>query len=167
MTFVMKRSALTLSLFATTAFLLATQPAFAEVRVNISGNEGSSNVSVNQEGSGESTTCVNGECTTKSGSNKSTVCINGDCTTSDNGNIDVQSQDGSSKVTVSNDAPPATEEPEKTEEKVAPTEKAPDAEAKKEVQEKKQMVEKEIESLTEKIKKELESLQNFLKGLFS
>jgi hypothetical protein len=80
------------------------QVAFADTSVDVSNNgDGSSNsVNVNSESNGQSTTCVNGNCTTTGGGSKSTVCINGKCTTTDNGNVDYSSSDGHDQVHIHN-----------------------------------------------------------------
>lgn len=176
----MKRSALLFNIFAVSALLLFAQPALAEVSVSVSGNEGSSNVSVQQESSGQSTTCINGECTTTGGSGKATVCINGECTTSDDGSIKIQSDDGSTKVDISNDVSVSSDEPSSMEEKEAVTE--PTITPDPVMEQKMDSLDQEIEDTTERIKErvkseesvlmsfikeELESLQKFINSLFS
>ena len=59
-------------------------------------------VNVNTQSSGQSVTCVNGNCTTTGGGSKSTVCVNGHCTTTDNGNVDYSSPDGHDQVHIHN-----------------------------------------------------------------
>ncbi len=85
-------------------FFIPTSIAFADTHVTVSNNGTGSNsdVSVNQQTSGQTTTCINGNCTTTGGGSHATVCINGKCTESDNGDIDAQSDDGHSQVHISN-----------------------------------------------------------------
>lgn len=59
-------------------------------------------VSVNSQSSGQSVTCINGNCTTTGGGSKSTVCVNGQCTTTDNGNVNYNSPDGHTHIEVNN-----------------------------------------------------------------
>ncbi len=94
----MKRAAI---LISTLGLLLFPSSAFAEVHVQVSNSEGSSQVNVSSETSGSSTVCHNGTCTTTGGENTSTVCINGTCTTT-NENVDYKSEDGTTKVEVNN-----------------------------------------------------------------
>ena len=103
----MKNSGLLYTLIAA-AFFIIPQTAFADVNVSVSGNDATSNVSVNSQTDGQSTTCVNGQCTSTGGGSHSTVCVNGKCTTSDNGNVDVQSDDGHSQVHINTNTSPAT-----------------------------------------------------------
>ena len=58
--------------------------------------------SVYNKSNGQSTTCINGTCTTTGGGSTSTVCINGNCTTSNDGNVDMQSDDGHTQVHIHN-----------------------------------------------------------------
>ncbi|MGI8419799.1 MAG: hypothetical protein ACR2LN_04090 [Candidatus Levyibacteriota bacterium] len=99
----MKYVAGSYSLIAVTVLLFLPRVAFADVNASVSGNAGDSNVSVDSQSQGQSTTCINGQCTTSGGGSHATVCVNGKCTTSDSGNIDVQSDDGHSQVHISND----------------------------------------------------------------
>jgi hypothetical protein len=84
--------------------LLIPQAAFADTSVAVSNNDiGSSNsVNVNSQSNGQTTTCVNGQCTTTGGGSKSTVCINGKCTSTDDGNVDYSSPDGNDQVHIHN-----------------------------------------------------------------
>lgn len=104
----MKHSGLFYTLIAAFSLLLFPQPAHAETNVTISGNDSTSQVSVNSETNSTSTTCVNGDCTTSGGENKSTVCINGNCTTSESGKLDIQSEDGSSEIHIDNATSPTS-----------------------------------------------------------
>lgn len=62
----------------------------------------SNNVQV-ETNTGNNTICVNGKCTTTSGStSKSKVCVNGKCYESDGGDLQVESEDGSTKVNIQN-----------------------------------------------------------------
>lgn len=83
--------------------LFIPQFVFADTSVDVSNNSDSSSnsVSVNSASSGQSVTCVNGNCTTTGGNSKSTVCINGHCTTTD-GNVDYSSSDGHDQVHIQN-----------------------------------------------------------------
>lgn len=96
----MKHSAIRYMLLAVIAVFIFPQTAAASVDVNISNNSDSSDnsVSVNSQSSGESITCINGQCTTTGEGTHSTVCINGNCTNSNSGNVDMQSSDGHSQV---------------------------------------------------------------------
>ena len=79
------------------ALLLITPlPVFADVHVTSTGD---SNVSVNESSSGQSTTCINGNCTTTGGGSHTKVCINGNCTETE-GNYDYDN--GKTSVHVSN-----------------------------------------------------------------
>lgn len=83
---------------------ISVQKANARTSVEISNNGqgASSNINVNTN-TGGNTICVNGKCTTTdNNSGKSTVCINGKCQTSEDGNLDMQSEDGNSKVHINN-----------------------------------------------------------------
>lgn len=97
----MKYSGLLYTLIAT-LFFFAPQIASADVHVSVSGNGSNSEVNVNSQSNGQSTSCVNGNCTTTGNDSHSTVCINGKCTNSENGSVDVQSDDGHSQVHISN-----------------------------------------------------------------
>src|SRR6266568_470159 len=100
----MKRQAGFYMLFALLAVFVLPRAAFADTDVNVSGNgDGStSHVSVNSQSSGQSVTCVNGNCTTTGGGSKTTVCHNGVCSTTDDGNVDYNSSDGHTQVHVHN-----------------------------------------------------------------
>ena len=100
----MKHSALVYTLMVILAVLLFPQVTFANTDVEVSNNgDGSSNsVSVNSQSSGQSVTCINGNCTTTGGGSKSTVCVNGHCSTTDDGNVDYSSPDGHNQVHIHN-----------------------------------------------------------------
>lgn len=68
----------------------------ADVHVTSTGD---SNVSVNESTSGQSTTCINGDCKTTGGGSHTKVCINGNCTETE-GNYDYDN--GKTSVHVSN-----------------------------------------------------------------
>ena|SRR3989344_6009309 len=75
--------------------LLISTPVFAaDIHVSSTGD---SNVSVNSQTTGESTTCINGKCETTGGESKTTVCVNGKCTESD-GNVDINENNVQVKV---------------------------------------------------------------------
>jgi hypothetical protein len=97
--------------------LLLPTAAFAEVSVNVSGNSdnANTNVSVNQQGSSQSTTCVNGKCTSTGSTGKTEVCTNGDCKSYD-GDVNYQSDDGTTKINVNNSTGQLSTTPEPTEE---------------------------------------------------
>lgn len=83
-------------LFSLPFFIFPTV-VFAAVNVSTTGD---SNVTVNQETKGESTTCINGKCTTTGGESKSKVCVNGKCYESDNGNLEVN--EGNTQINIKN-----------------------------------------------------------------
>lgn len=65
-------------------------------------SSGNSDVSVQSESRGTSTTCINGKCTSTGGGSYATACINGKCTTSDDGKMDIESDDGHSSIHINN-----------------------------------------------------------------
>lgn len=83
----------------------------AETSVTIENNGEGASSEVHVENSvGQSTNCVNGNCTTTDhGNNQATVCINGKCETSFNGNI--ERDENGAKVKVA--GPPLTPNPTK------------------------------------------------------
>lgn len=162
--------------------LLIPQAAYAEVKVDISGNEGSSRVNVNSQSTGTSTICQNGKCTTTEGESSSTVCINGKCSTS-NGDVNYESNDGTTRVQINSNTgnnsiivgtptsgPTKTPTPTKPEPTMDPDIQAEIEQAQKEAAEAEVRIKarmKEQESALEAfIKAELENLQKFLDGLF-
>src|SRR5579885_2168157 len=91
--------------------LLAAPQIFAEANTTIkvsNTNNSTSDINV-QNSTGESTVCINGNCTTTTGSdsNSTNVCINGTCYTSDTGNLDVQSDNGNNQVHIHTSPQPA------------------------------------------------------------
>lgn len=127
-----------------TLFGFAAAPAFAESRTN---------VSVTSD-TGSNTVCVNGECTTTSGENngESTVCVNGKCFDSKNGDVNYQSEDGNTKVTInSNSSVNVTQNGEKTIDianDVKPTIEQEVKAAKEELEGKKKEAEEKINEVT-------------------
>ena len=82
-------------LFSALLLLIFPQTADANIQVSTTGD---SNVTVNQETLGETTTCVNGKCTTTGGGGKTSACVNGKCYTSENGNLDIEENNGNTQV---------------------------------------------------------------------
>lgn len=112
----MKRSA-----FITTALLLLALPlsvsAESKTTVNVNSNTGSNTV------------CVNGKCTTSDGgTSTSKVCVNGVCHTNENGNVNYESPDGNTKVTINNNSTPAVVAQQNTNDSSETMEKTIDAE---------------------------------------
>jgi hypothetical protein len=163
------------------SFLLMPAVAYAEVNVDITGNESSSNVSVESESNGTSTICQNGKCTTTGGGSTSTVCVNGKCTTSGN-NVNYESEDGSTRIRINNNTtndPMPTSKPEVTK-GPTPT-KQPTPTIDPQIQKEIETAQKEAEAVQERIKQrvkdqesaieafikaELESLQKLLNTIF-
>ena len=83
-------------------FLFIVSPQVVKANQIKVSNNGSSDVSINQKVEGESTTCINGKCTTTGGSSNAKVCVNGECYESKDGNISVESKDGNTKVNITN-----------------------------------------------------------------
>ncbi|MGH9858262.1 MAG: hypothetical protein ACRD4B_10500, partial [Acidobacteriota bacterium] len=81
---------------------LTAHAATSHVSIENNSEGAHSSVQVNQEGSGQTTVCQNGRCTTTGGSSQSTVCLNGECKTYEDGNVDIQSDDGNTKVKINN-----------------------------------------------------------------
>lgn len=84
-------------LFSALLLLVFPQTAYANIQVSTTGD---SNVTVNQKTLGETTTCVNGKCTTTGGGGKTTVCINGVCHESEDGNLDIN--EGNTQIHIKN-----------------------------------------------------------------
>jgi len=82
-------------------FLPSTVSANVHVSVEGNGDNAQTSVSVNQQGSTQSTTCVNGSCSTSGATGKTEVCTNGECKTYD-GNVDYKSDNGNTKINVQN-----------------------------------------------------------------
>jgi len=83
-------------------FLFIVSPQVVKANQIKVSNNGSSDVSINQKVEGESTTCINGKCTTTGGSSNTKVCVNGECYESKDGSISVESKDGNTKVNINN-----------------------------------------------------------------
>ncbi len=175
----MKRTAILISTFS---LLLIPSPAFAEVNVQVSNSEGSSQVNVNSESTGTSTICQNGKCTTTGGESTSTVCINGKCTTT-NEDVNYQSEDGSTKVEVNNSGAKVEVSPIITnKENPTPTLSEPTITQNPEVEKKIAKVEEKVEEMQSQVKQrmkdkdsmigafiqsEIASLQNLIATLFN
>lgn len=162
----MKYSGLLYTLIAAAAFFILPQAAYADVNVSVSGNDGTSNVSVDSQTNGQTTTCVNGQCTTTGGGGHATVCVNGKCTTSDDGNIDVQSDDGHSKVHVKSNSDTApTAQPNALQPTAKPS-ITPDPtimQMRKDINNKVKQQESAIQKF---FREQMESLNNLFKNLF-
>ena len=140
--------------------------------------DASSTVNVHTEGSNQSTTCVNGNCTTTGSSGKSTVCINGNCTTSDTGDVNYNSDDGHTQVhintntdTVTGTPQPSadpTEDPEVSEDVPSitpnPTIHAEIAHAKKKIAAARKHVQKVQDAMKEHMKDHDAAISTFVKG---
>jgi len=78
-------------------FLIAPTISFA--RTTSVSTTGDSSVTVNQTSEGESTTCINGNCTTTGGKSSSNVCVNGKCYESDG---DLEVNENNAQVSIKN-----------------------------------------------------------------
>jgi len=87
-----------LLLFSLLLFITPSIVFAAESSVQVS-TTGDSNVSVNSESQGQTTTCINGECTTTGGGGKTTVCINGKCQET-SGDVNIEENNGNIKVNI-------------------------------------------------------------------
>lgn len=174
----MKRTALIIGIVS--LFVLPTV-VLAEVNVNVSNGESTSEVNVQSESSGTSTVCQNGKCTTSNGENSSTVCVNGKCTTSGE-DVDYKSEDGNTRIRINNNSTNVQVGPTDTDGTPFPTKPQPaitvDPEIEKEIEEAqkeseviqervKQRIKEQESALDAFIKAELESLQKFIDGLFN
>ena len=178
----MKRTAIITSVLALGISVILPQAAFAEVNVEVTGNDASSNVNVHQEGSSSTTICQNGKCTTTGGGSKSTYCVNGKCTTTDD-NVDYQSEDGNTRIKINNNSSDdevgptisVTKPPKPTITK--PTITITQEEIDKKVEEAEKKVDEAVERIKERaksndgalgafIKAEMNSLTDFLENLF-
>lgn len=163
----MKHSDTFYILFFLTAFLVLPSSAYASVNVNVSGN---ADVSVHQEGSSQSTTCINGSCTTSGGSSKTEICKNGNCQTFE-GNTNYESEDGSTKVHINNNSAPSSTTPTIT---VAPSVQPTIEEKKKELANNvaeaksnaKRMVKSHDAFISKFIKEEIASIQEIFDKFF-
>ncbi|HVA96639.1 MAG TPA: hypothetical protein VND99_03210 [Candidatus Acidoferrales bacterium] len=184
----MKYSAGLFTLIALLAVILIPHAAFADTNISVSNNADSANssVSVNSQSSGQSISCVNGNCTTTGGGSKTTVCHNGQCTTTDNGNVDYQSDDGHTQIHVDNNTggndvtPTITPEPTEdisgngvTPEPTASLEptlkqmrKDINDQVEKQVQAVKEHLKSQDDAISAFFKSEMDSLQKLLNNLF-
>jgi hypothetical protein len=172
----MKRQAGFYTLIALVAIFFFPQITFAD------------NVSVNSQSTGQSTTCINGSCTTTGGGSKTTVCHNGQCTTTDDGNVDYSSPDGHTQIRVNNNTGGNTIDvspsPEPTDISPSPEPSitlepsiTPDPTITQMRDDINKHVQKELEGIKEHmkdqnaaisdfIKTEMDALQNMLQGMF-
>lgn len=156
----MKRTALLVSVLS---FLFVPSVASAEVDVQISNNESSSEVHIQSESQGTSTICQNGKCTTTGGTNTSTVCVNGECKTSDK-DVNYASEDGTTKVNITTNGSNVEVGPTTVPSVASPTPTEPqptitvDPEIEKEIA----AAQRETEIVQERLKKRFKDQESFL-----
>ena len=171
----MNRLAGMYTLSALIVVLLLPQTSFAE------------DTTVKSQSEGQTTTCVNGQCTTTGGGNKTTICHNGQCSTVNNGNVDYESSDGHTQIHVHNNTAnnsvnessvPTTsfsDTPEPTVTGVPSISPDPtiiqmrkdlNNQVKKEIEGVKEHMKDENSALSDFFKAEMETLKNLLNSLF-
>lgn len=161
-----KYSAISSILFL--SLFLYVPSVFASVDIK---SNSESNISVQQSGGTQSTTCINGKCTSTGSSQQSVVCINGECKTYE-GDVDYKSQDGKTQVTVENDS--IENEPTKKIDAptrfISPTIGAKLQEMNEKItkakEEMKHMTKEQDGFLSQFLKKELEKIHKFWEDLF-
>lgn len=176
----MKRTAIITSILALGISVTLPQAAMAEVHVEVTGNDASSNVNVHQEGSSSTTVCQNGKCTTTGSESKSTYCVNGKCTTTE-GDVDYKSDDGTTRIQINNDSDVEIEPTIDITKPPTPTVVKPtitvDPELEKKIDEAEKEVDETVARIKERvktedgalasfIKEEIDSLTKFLEDLF-